>query len=163
MAVIQGKVKWASVQSPNETYEPAWQVDVVLEDMEEAKALREQGLNVKKDKDGDVILKLKQSVYRKDGVTRNKAPRVVDADKEVFLDLIGNGSLCNVQYNVRPWEYKGKTGVAGDLRAVQVLELVPYDNADKDEFDVVEGGTQEAQAPAATEAPADDFDDDLPF
>ena len=33
MTVITGKCKWASISAPNTTYEPAWQIDVSLDDV----------------------------------------------------------------------------------------------------------------------------------
>lgn len=162
MAVITGNVKWACVQTPNEKYEPAWSVDVIV-DSDKAKELHAQGLNVKKDKDGDIIFKVKQKVFRKDGA-RNQPPRVVDGDKQPVLSLIGNGSVCNVQYRARPWEYAGDSGVSADLIAIQVVDLVPYEGGVSDEFDTV---TKPEQGVSAQEAPAlnseDNTEDDLPF
>ena len=51
----------------------------------------------------------------------------MDANKDPFTDLIGNGSLCNIAYSIRPWTGFGGEGVAADLNAVQVLEHVPYE------------------------------------
>lgn len=157
MAVINAPVKWASVQAPNETYTPVWSVDVVL-DEKKAKELHAQGLPVKRDKDGDLILKIKKKVYRKDG-TRNLPPKVVGPDKQPFLELIGNGSVCNVQYNTYPWTYAGSSGVGAGLIAVQVVEHHPY-AGQEDELEVVGDSVTTVEENVAD---APDFDDDLPF
>jgi trans-aconitate methyltransferase len=56
--------------------------------------------------------------------------------------LIGNGSEVNVLYTTYEWEFKGRSGVSADLRAVQVTNLVPYNtDADAEEaFEVVPDG-----------------------
>ena len=73
----------------------------------------------------------------------NKAPEVVDAQKRNMIGtLIGNGSEVNVLYTTYEWEFKGRSGISADLRAVQVTNLVPYNvDADADEaFEVVADG-----------------------
>lgn len=50
---------------------------------------------------------------------------------------IGNGTLANVQFKERKYTYKGKTSVALDLVAVQVLELTEF-SAQALEFDMGE-------------------------
>lgn len=162
MAVIKGKVKWASVQAPNTKFTPQWTIDVVLE-KDEAKKLKSAGFNVKKDKDGDIILKCKKNVMRKDG-TQNSPPRIVDAGKNPFKELIGNGSVCNVQYNPVDWEYAGKKGVSANLVGVQVLEHVAFGGGD--EFEVIEDNGDNQVVGDNDDHDFDDdddFDDDIPF
>jgi hypothetical protein len=68
--------------------------------------------------------------------------------------LIGNGSLCNVQYMERPWEYAGKTGITATLVGIQVMELVEYEGGTGgDEFTYLERPTAELE----------DKDEDVPF
>ena len=170
MAVINAKVKWASIQAPNDKFTPQWCIDVVLDEAK-AKELHAQGFNVKKDKDGDIVLKMKKNVARKDG-TRNAPPKVVGPDKQPFLELVGNGSVCNVQYNPFEWEYAGKKGVTAQLVAVQVVEHVPF-NGGGDEFDVVDSGPSDSDVGGSddsfsggTDAPSPEVkkeDEDLPF
>lgn len=166
MAVLSNvKVKWASVQAPNEKFTPQWCIDGVLDEAT-ARELHAQGLNVKKDKEGDLILKFKRNVYRKDG-NRNQAPRIVGPDKQPFLDLIGNGSVCNIQYSTYDWDYAGKSGKGTDLIAVQVVEHVPFEGQE-DEFDAISESSgvdsnNSASSSSSGSAPVEDFDDDLPF
>lgn len=163
MAVLKKvPVKWAAVQAPNTTFDPCWSIDAVLT-KEQAKALQAEGLSPKKDKDGDIILKLKRNVDRADG-TQNNPPRVIDAGKDRFTDLIGNGSICNIQYNIYEWKWKSKAGVSAGLVAVQVLDHVPYKGAE-DEFEVEEefGGEKDELSDNSNTSDDDDFDDDIPF
>ena len=62
-----------------------------------------------------------------------QAPAVFDSRKNPWPDgvLIGNGSLCKVAFSCWGWEDKfGKKGVSLSLEAVQVLDLVPYEQRD---------------------------------
>ena len=45
--MLTGKVYWASVVEPNTTYEPAWQVDICIEDAETKAKLESIGLPIK--------------------------------------------------------------------------------------------------------------------
>jgi hypothetical protein len=66
--------------------------------------------------------------------------------------LIGNGSKVNVHYTTYEWEFKGRAGVSADLRAVQVVELIPYNTEADEAFDVVDGAFV-----------SDEGDEDIPF
>lgn len=163
MPVVSGTAKWASIQQPNTKFDHVWSIDVVV-DMETAKRLKAEGLPVKKDKDGDIIIKCKKKVFRKDG-SKNQPPRVVDGNKEPLMDLVGNGSKVNVQYQPYEWNFAGNSGIGAGLVAVQVLELVPFEGAG-DEFDAV-GDTkvvqQDGGSSGSSDGGLDDFDDDIPF
>ena len=145
MSVISGKAYWASVTSPNTTFDAdgTWSIDVCNLD-EANKAIAEKdGLTIKNKSDdrGDFV-NIKRHVKRKDG-NMNKAPEVLDAQKRTMIDtLIGNGSTVNVLYTTYEWKFKGRSGVSADLRAIQVTNLVPYNvDADADEaFEVVPDG-----------------------
>ena len=145
MSVLKGKAYWASITSPNTTFDSdgVWTVDVGNLDEKNKKIAQADGLNVKNKSDdrGDFVT-IKRKVRRKDG-NMNKAPEIVDAQKRTMMGtLIGNGSDVNVLYSKYDWVYAGKSGVSADLRAVQVTNLIPY-NADADAdnaFDVVPDG-----------------------
>ena len=66
--------------------------------------------------------------------------------------LIGNGSEVNVHYTTYEWEFKGRPGVSADLRAVQVVILIPYNTEADEAFDVVDGGFT-----------SEEGDEDIPF
>ena len=143
MSVISGKAYWASVTSPNTTFDAdgTWSIDVCNLD-EANKAIAEKdGLTIKNKKDDrEDFVNIKRHVKRKDG-NMNKAPEVLDAQKRTMIDtLIGNGSTVNVLYTTYEWKFKGRSGVSADLKKVQVVELIPYQGDADDAFDVVPDG-----------------------
>jgi len=147
MAVVQGKAYWASVQAPNDKFPPPrYTLDLVV-DEETAAKLRAEGLKVEEKEGQGLTLKVKRNQFRKDG-TLNRKPNVVDSAKQPFEDLIGNGSLVNVQYNAYDWAFGGKKGRSADLVGVQVLEHVPFSGS-SDEFE------------ALAESPDGEFDDEF--
>ena len=142
MSVIQGKAYWASVMRPNTTFDSdgVWTVDVSL-DAKNKKISEGYKLTIKNKGDdrGDYVT-VRRNVRRKDG-SFNKAPQVMDSQKRVMKEtLIGNGSEVSVLYTTYDWEFKGRSGTNADLRAIQVKNLVPYQNDTEDAFDVVPDG-----------------------
>lgn len=142
MSVIQGKAYWASVMRPNTTFDSdgVWTVDVSL-DAKNKKIAEGDKLTIKNKGDdrGDYVT-VKRNVRRKDG-SFNKAPQVMDSQKRVMKEtLIGNASEISVLYTTYDWEFKGRSGTNADLRAIQVKNLVPYQNDTEDAFDVVSDG-----------------------
>ena len=145
MSVIKGNAYWASIVSPNTTFDSdgVWSIDVGNLDKKNIEVAKNDGLEIKNKGDdrGDFVT-VKRKVRRKDG-SMNKAPEVKDAQKRTMINtLIGNGSEVNVLYSTYEWEFKGRSGVSADLRAIQVTNLVPYNvDADADEaFEVVPDG-----------------------
>ena len=145
MSVIKGNAYWASIVSPNTTFDSdgVWSIDVGNLDKKNLEVAKNDGLEIKNKGDdrGDFVT-VKRKVRRKDG-SMNKAPEVKDAQKRTMINtLIGNGSEVNVLYSTYEWEFKGRSGVSADLRAIQVTNLVPYNvDADADEaFEVVPDG-----------------------
>ena len=145
MSVVKGNAYWASITSPNTTFDSdgVWPIDVGNLDKKNIEIAKADGLDIKNKGDdrGDFVT-VKRKVRRKDG-NMNKAPEVVDAQKRNMIGtLIGNGSGVNVLYSTYEWEFKGRSGTSADLRAVQVTNLIPYNvDADADEaFEVVPDG-----------------------
>jgi len=153
MSVISGKAYWASVVKPNTTFEPVWTIDVSLDEKNKS-IVEADGLKVKNKKDerGDFVT-LKRKVEGKNG--SNNPPQVVDGQKRPLPDgvLVGNGSTVNVQYKTYEWNWKGNAGIGADLRKIQVVDLVPYEESDGEDFDVVPSGY----------SGVDNLDDDIPF
>ena len=145
MSVIKGNAYWASIVSPNTTFnsDGVWSVDVANLDEKNIKIATDDGLDIKnKSDDRGSFVTIKRNVRRKDG-NMNKKPEVVDAMKrDIASTLIGNGSEVNVLYSTYEWEFKGRSGVSADLHAMQVTNLIPYNiNVDADEaFEVVPDG-----------------------
>ena len=143
MSVLKGKAYWASITSPNTTFDSdgVWTIDVGNLDEKNKKIAQADGLNVKNKSDdrGDFV-SIKRNVKRKDG-NLNSAPEVLDAQKRTMLNtLVGNGSKVNVLYSTYEWKFKGRAGVSADLKKVQVIDLVPYQGDADDAFDVVPDG-----------------------
>lgn len=149
MPVLSGKSHWATISSPNTTYEPVYSIDLALTGAELDKA-KNLGLIIKNKGDdrGDFV-QIRQKVARRDG-SENPAPVVVDANKEQTKVLIGNGSKVNVLYTPYEWSMNGKSGVSPLLKKVQVVDLVSYG----EDFDVVQGGYAETE---------DTMNDEVPF
>lgn len=161
MAVVKGEVKWCSIQQPNTTFAPVWCVDVIVTDDEIAKELKSQGLKLKTDKDGDRILKVNRNVTKADGKP-NKQPVCVDAANKPFEELVGNGSVCNVQYGTYEWKNRFGAGIGADLKGVQVLEHVEYATPDGGEFEAAEVASESLESEAKADADGGEFDDE-PF
>jgi hypothetical protein len=165
MSVIKNvPVRWASVIKPETTFDPVWTIEVILTEEQadrlkkEAKAVNPKGIKIKKDDEGNLVFRFKRKVMKANGEENN--PPVCKGTKrdlltgklEDFTQLIGNGSICNVQYLFYEWENKFGSGVGADLKGVQVVEHVPYGVADGDEFD--ELGSEE------TSEDSEGFDDE---
>ena len=140
MAIVNGKAYWASVTTPNTTFEPVYTVDLVVSD-EIAKEFEGRGVKVKdfslKHESGESqyigkALTIKRKVNGKKGV--RPAPKLFDKNKVEINTKVGNGSEVRVQYNEYNWEYAGKSGVSLDFQGMQVLELVEMKSSDGDEL-----------------------------
>ena len=143
MSVISGTAYWASITSPNTTFDAdgTWSIDVGNLDADNKALAEKDGLAIKNKGDdrGDFV-SIKRNVRRKNGDFNNK-PTLMDSQKRNMKDtLIGNGSEVSVLYSTYQWEFKGRSGTNADLRAVQVTNLIPYQNDMEDAFDVVPDG-----------------------
>jgi hypothetical protein len=143
MSVISGTAYWASITSPNTTFDAdgTWSIDVGNLDADNKALAEKDGLAIKNKGDdrGDFV-SIKRNVKRKDG-NLNSAPEVLDAQKRTMMNtLVGNGSKVNVLYTTYEWKYKGRSGVSADLKKIQVVDLVPYQGDSDDAFDVVPDG-----------------------
>ena len=141
MAVLEGKAYWASVTTPNTTFEPVYTVDVVV-DEEVANSFEARGFKVKemsvKDENGSATpigraLTIKRKVNGANGMVRS-APKLFDKNKEPLDTIVGNGSTVKVQYN--EWEVDNKYGSFKglDFQAMQVLDLVALKAQDGSEL-----------------------------
>jgi hypothetical protein len=129
MAVLEGKAYWASVTTPNTTFEPVYTVDLVVENdvanSFEARGFKIKDLSVKDENGGQTsvgrALTIKRKVNGPNGMVRN-APKLFDKEKNAMDDVVGNGSHVKVQYN--EWETDNKYGQFKglDFQAMQVIE-----------------------------------------
>ena len=132
MAVLEGEAYWASVKTPNTTYEPCYSVNLVVpEDV--AEDFKSRGFTIKRQDEGFALV-IKRKVNGPKGRIR-PAPRLVDAQKNELDVSVGNGSKVKVQFNEWESERNGQTFKGLDFVAMQVLELVSFGGTE-DEFEI---------------------------
>lgn len=129
-------VHWASVITPSTQFEHQWEIQVELTKeqaealKEEAKAIHKKGIKIKEE-NGKFFYRFRRKVHKADGTGDNPAPVVIGPDGEPFNKLIGNGSICNVQYGFAGYNnVKFGSGVTNDLKGVRVINHVPYGEQD---------------------------------
>ena len=129
--IVEGTAYWASIKTPNTTFEPVYTVNLVV-DQETADEFASRGHTVKQMDEGPALI-IKRKVNGPNGIIRS-APRLLDQNKQEVNLAVGNGSKVRVQCNEYAWEYAGKAGKSLDLQAVQVIKLVEYKAEDGSEF-----------------------------
>jgi hypothetical protein len=129
--IVEGTAYWASIKTPNTTFEPVYTVNLVV-DQETADEFASRGHTVKQMDEGPALI-IKRKVNGPNGMVRS-APRLLDQNKQEVNLAVGNGSKVRVQCNEYAWEYAGKAGKSLDLQAVQVIKLVEYKAEDGSEF-----------------------------
>lgn len=135
MAILQGEAYWASVTTPNTTYEPVYSVNLVVDETT-AKDFESRGFPIKQMDEGPAIV-IKRKVNGPNGMVR-QAPKLLDRNKNPLDARVGNGSNVRVQY--KEWEsvWKGRTFKGLDFQAMQVIELVEVGSPDGSEFDAID-------------------------
>ena len=134
------KVMWAKLQedNPEAPYQGEgvsnWTIQAVLDDAQ-ADKYKETDLfpKFKRNQEHDLVLedglrqvKLKKSATFGVGGKPKRPVVVVDEFGNKFTDLIGNGSVCNIQCSAHVWTRDGKQNTSLELQAVQVVDLVEY-------------------------------------
>ena len=144
------KINWPRLgDNPGTKYasdETEWSVDCEVED-DVSRTWIKDGLAQKEKfnkENGKPFIKIKRNTHfnKKNPVSgvmekhEISVPFVKDKyGDEMDASIIGNGSVCNIQYIVRDWEYQGRKGQSPTLVGVQVLDLVEYAGAaPSDEF-----------------------------
>jgi|TARA_R110000796_G_scaffold237859_1_gene358047 hypothetical protein len=135
MAILQGAAYWASVTTPNTTFEPVYSVNLVVDDAT-AEDFQSRGFTIKQMDEGPAVV-IKRKVNGPNGMVR-PAPRLVDANKNPLDARIGNGSSVKVQYKEWQSEWKGKTFYGLDFQAMQVIDLIEVGSPDGAEFDAMD-------------------------
>lgn len=164
MSVLKNaSVMWAQVIQPDTKFEPQWHITAILNKEQQDQLINEsksidpkgKGIKLKEDEQGNKIYRFRRRVARASGDGENNAPLVCGpkGKDDKWDKLIGNGSVCNIQYRFVPYENKFGKGVTVDLCGVQVIDHVPYGAADGDEFGSAE--SSESSAPTST----NEFDD----
>ena len=129
--IIDGTAYWASIKTPNTTFEPVFTVNLVVS-QDVADDFASKGHTVKQMDEGPALI-IKRKVNGPNGMVRN-APRLLDQNKQDVNLAVGNGSKVRVQCNEYECEYAGKEGKSLDLQAVQIIDLVEYKAEDGSEF-----------------------------
>jgi hypothetical protein len=88
-------------------------------------------------------------------------PTIWDSQKNVFTDIIGNGSTMRVKATIKSYEMAGKKGLTCYINKGVVLNLVEM-QANTEEDEALFAGL-DATAPTATATTPAQSDDDLPF
>jgi hypothetical protein len=140
MAILEGTAYWASVTTPNTTFEPTYSVNLVVDEATAAD-FKARGFSIKEMDEGPSIV-IKRKVDGKDGTVRS-APRLVDQYKKPLDAKVGSGSVVKVQYN--EWETTNKYGSFKglDFQAMQVLDLVEVGSPDGAEFEAAESDMED--------------------
>ena len=131
--VIEGIAYWASITSPNTTFEPTYTINLVISESK-ADELRSQGIKVV-DKDEGPTVVIKRKVNGPNGMIR-KAPGLIDNRKQEIDVTVGNGSHVKVQYKEWESQWNGRTYKGLDFMKMQVLKLVEYNDPNADEFEI---------------------------
>lgn len=166
MAVLKNvEVRWCHIQQPDTQFDPMWHVEVVLSKeqaadlLAESKKHHDKGINIK-NKDGELIYTFSRKTERADGSGPNKQPACKTTQPDPvtgkpmdFDGLIGNGSICNINYSLFKWDNKYGSGVKADFKGIQVVDLVEYGAPDGDEFNADDTTATSTQG-------ADEYDDD---
>jgi hypothetical protein len=122
---------WAKVGTPEKKFrsnDTQWSIKLLVEP-KTSKAWVKKGL-ASKEKKMEIDGKLHPCILLTAATKSNegkdlKAPFIVDLfGRKVDGDIIGNGSVVNVEYRIFDWEYGGEKGSKPILQAVQVKELV---------------------------------------
>jgi hypothetical protein len=140
MAILEGTAYWASVTTPNTTFEPTYSVNLVVDEATAAD-FKARGFSIKEMDEGPSIV-IKRKVDGKDGTVRS-APKLVDQYKNPLDAKVGNGSVVKVQYN--EWETTNKYGSFKglDFQAMQVIDLVEVGSPDGAEFEAAESDMED--------------------
>jgi len=135
--IIEGIAHWASIKVPNSTFEPVtYQLTLVPSDDKVIGTFESEGYKLKQI-DEQSALFFRKFYTRPDG-TVNPPPRLVDKAKNPLDVAVGNGSKVKVQYQPRLIENKYGTFPWLELQAVQVLDLIEFNNGETDEFEVLD-------------------------
>lgn len=123
--VLQGLVSWCKVFEPDDNGK--YTLDLTL-DKKGIELMSKYGIPIKNKDDGRGTFASFQA-YSKDpeGEPLIFSDKVFDAAMKPFTGgLIGNGSLVNVEFFPKDWNYQGKSGTSARLLSLQVLKHVKY-------------------------------------
>ena len=169
--IVSGTANWAQLteRSGVNKLSEKYQVELTLDDASKKELQAMKVLDHVNIKRQDGSLKYEQHTMR---LKSKNTPKVYDLNKQIFNDLIGNGSKLRCQILIKSYEMAGKKGLTCYVNKVLVLELNDADHIDDTAFwaDVPDISADELiQKSATSSATASDAfdndvsDDDLPF
>ena len=123
MAVLEGTAYWAFVKTPNTKFEPAYSVNLIV-DNETASDFEDRGFAVKQMDEGPAIV-IKRKVNGPNGMIR-KAPELIGRNLEPLDVNVGNGSKVKVKYNEWESTWNGRQYKGLDFVKMQVVDLIEY-------------------------------------
>ena len=136
MAVLEGTAYWAFVKTPNTKFEPAYSVNLIV-DNETASDFEDRGFAVKQMDEGPAIV-IKRKVNGPNGMIR-KAPELIGRTLDPLDVNVGNGSKVKVKYNEWESTWNGRQYKGLDFVKMQVVDLIEYNpDNDDDEFTALE-------------------------
>lgn len=111
--VIEGIAYWASVTSPNTTYEPCYTVNLVVT-ADKADEMRAQGIKVVDKEEGPTVV-IKRKVNGPNGMVRS-APKLLDRQRILWIARLVTarrlkyntslGKLTVVEPSIVDWTFK---------------------------------------------------------
>lgn len=138
---------WAKLDAPVNPFnapQPHWELQIRTSDKSEAKKWKDYGMTVtmKEDDNGSFYqVNLKRKAFTRNGDPRDPV-KVVDGQlMPIDAEILGNGSVGNVQIDTYKYTMNGKDGIGFSLKAVQVTKLVEYKNGNSLSFEI-EGETE---------------------
>jgi hypothetical protein len=123
--ILQGKVYWCKVFAPND--DKKYSLDLVL-DAKGVELLSKYNIPIKNaDDERGSYATFTTYAESFEGEPISFKENVFDASMNLFNDgLIGNGSLVNVEFLPRDWDFQGKHGTSARLLKLQVLKHIKY-------------------------------------
>lgn len=89
-----------------------------------------------KDDDRGDFFSFRKSTLKADGEAAKPIEFVDRTGKEWDRSVaIGNGSVVDVKYMLKDYEYKNKKGVKRTILTVRVVEHIPYEGGNREDFE----------------------------
>lgn len=130
--LIKGRAKWAKIigkAPPGYDNGPAeWSIDILLDDQgkKDYVASGADKFYLREDKEGQTFVKFTRKAEKKDG-TPSKPIEIVDHKNQAWDNrLIGNDSVVNVCFTLRPVKSKGKERLKPSILSMQIWDYLAY-------------------------------------
>ena len=128
---------WANLTKSHSPFgTEVWDVQIRTTNDDTAKELSDLGVAVKKHDEGYFFANVKRKTVTSKG-DKNTPVMVVDANKQPVTEEMGNGSKGHIKLFSYEYSTAGRSGVAAQLSAIQVVDFVEYKRGG-DDFDIEE-------------------------